>query len=120
MSGGSTAYQNGLAAEDIAVRLYEAQQGRVLARRWKRRSGEIDLIVSLGGRIVFVEVKARKTLAAAAESLSQKQQYRMFNTAQLYLAESGAGMNAETRFDVVLVDRQGGTEILENALAMGW
>ena len=54
---GSTAYQNGLAAEDIAVRLYEAQQGRVLERRWKRRSGEIDLIVSIGGRIVFVEVK---------------------------------------------------------------
>ena len=117
---GSTAYQNGLAAEDIAVRLYEAQQGRVLERRWKRRSGEIDLIVSIGGRIVFVEVKARKTLAIAAESLSQKQQHRMFNTAQLYLAESGAGMNAETRFDVVLVDRQGGTEILENALTMGW
>ena len=120
MSGGSTAYQNGLAAEDIAVRLYEAQQGRVLERRWKRRSGEIDLIVSLGGSIIFVEVKARKTLAAAAESLSKNQQLRMFNTAQLYLAESGAGLNAETRFDMVLVDRQGRTEILENALMMGW
>ena len=54
MRAGRTAYHTGLAAEDIAVRLYEAQQGRVLERRWKRREGEIDLIVSLGGRIVFV------------------------------------------------------------------
>lgn len=120
MKAGSTAYHNGLAAEDIAVRLYEAQQGKVLERRWKRREGEIDLIVSLGGRIVFVEVKARKTLDAAAFSLSAKQIERMFNVAQVYLAESGAGLNAETRFDMVLVDRQGGTEILENALVQGW
>ena len=120
MKSGATAYQNGLAAEDIAVRLYEALGGAVLERRWKRREGEIDLIVSLNDQIVFVEVKARKTLAAAAEYLSQKQQARMFNVAQAYLAESGAGLNAETRFDVVLVDRQGRTEILENALAMGW
>ena len=60
MRAGSTAYHNGLAAEDIAIRLYEAQQGQILETRWKRRSGEIDLIVSLNGLIIFVEVKARK------------------------------------------------------------
>ncbi|MBL4872077.1 MAG: YraN family protein [Rhodobacteraceae bacterium] len=84
MRSGSTAYHNGAAAEDIAVRLYEAQQGRVLERRWKRPAGEIDLIVSLNGRIVFVEVKARKTLDAAALSLSPNQIERMFNVAQVY------------------------------------
>ena len=113
-------YHNGLAAEDIAARLYEAQQGRVLERRWKRREGEIDLIVSLGGRVVFIEVKARKTLDKAAHSLSARQTERMFNTAARYLAESGLGLNTETRFDMVLVDRQGGAEILENALMQGW
>lgn len=120
MRAGSTAYHNGLAAEDIAVRLYEAQNGQILETRWKRRSGEIDLIFSLNGQIVFVEVKARKTLELAAQSISQNQQQRMFNTAQLYLSESGAGLNAETRFDVVIVDRAGQAEILENALSMGW
>jgi putative endonuclease len=120
MRAGSTAYHNGLAAEDIAIRLYEAQQGQILETRWKRHSGEIDLIVSLNGLIIFVEVKARKTLELAAQSISQNQQQRIFSTAQLYLAESGAGLNAETRFDVVIVDRAGQTEILENALAMGW
>ncbi len=119
MKSGRTAYLNGLAAEDIAARLYEDRQGRVLERRWKRREGEIDLIVEEAGVIIFVEVKARKTLEIAAQSLSQKQQLRMFEVAQLYLAESNAGMNADTRFDVVLIDRQGNTEILENALIQG-
>lgn len=120
MRAGNTAYHNGLAAEDIAIRLYGAQKGQILETRWKRRSGEIDLIVSLNGQIIFVEVKARKTLELAAQSISQNQQQRIFNTAQLYLSESGAGLNAETRFDVVVVDRAGQAEILENALAMGW
>ncbi len=112
-------YHTGLAAEDIAARLYESQQGKVLERRWKRREGEIDLIVSLGGRVVFVEVKARKTLDAAALSLSPRQTGRMFNVAARYLAESGLGLNTETRFDMVLVDRNGAAEILENALMQG-
>lgn len=120
MKSGRTAYLNGLAAEDIAARLYEAQQGKILERRWKRREGEIDLIVSIGGVIVFVEVKARKTLNLAAESLSAHQVNRMFTVASKYLAESGAGLNADTRFDMVLVDRQGGAEIMENALVQGW
>ncbi len=112
-------HHTGLAAEDIAVRLYEAQQGKVLERRWKRREGEIDLIISLGGRVVFVEVKARKTLDAAAHSLPPRQIERMFNVAARYLAESGLGLNTETRFDMVLVDRNGTAEILENALMQG-
>lgn len=120
MKAGATAYHNGLAAEDIALRLYETLGATLLEKRWRRREGEIDLIVSLNNQIIFVEVKARKTLAAAAESLSAKQQARILNVAQRYLAESKAGLGAETRFDVVLVDRHGNTEILENALAAGW
>lgn len=115
-----TSYENGLAAEEIAARLYQMQQGQILEQRWRRKSGEIDLIVELAGTIVFVEVKARKTLDAAAYALSQKQQNRIFETAQIYLAESGRGLDADTRFDVVLVDRHGRSEILENALAVGW
>ncbi len=113
-------HQTGLAAEDIATRLYESQQGKVLERRWKRREGEIDLIVSLGGRLVFIEVKARKTLNAAAHALSARQTGRMFNAAARFLAERGFGLNTETRFDMVLVDRQGSAEILENAMIQGW
>lgn len=120
MKSGRTAYHNGLAAEDIAERLYVARNGEVLERRWRRRGGEIDLIVQLDATVVFVEVKARKSLNLAAESLSQAQQKRLIDMANLYLAESELGMNADVRFDVVLVDRSGGAEIIENALSDGW
>lgn len=120
MKSRRTAYYNGLAAEDIAERLYIAQEGEVLERRWKRRGGEIDLIIRLDGTVVFVEVKARKSLNLAAESLSTAQQKRLIDMANLYLAESELGLNADVRFDVVLVDRSGVAEIIENALSDGW
>lgn len=120
MRSGRTAYYNGLAAEDIAERLYIAQKGKVLERRWKRQGGEIDLIVKLDSVVNFVEVKARKSLNLAAESLSMAQQKRLISMANLYLAESELGLNADTRFDVVLVDRSGVAEIIENALSDGW
>ncbi|MBL4806558.1 MAG: YraN family protein [Rhodobacteraceae bacterium] len=116
MSRGSTAYHNGVAAEDIALRLYEARGGVELARRWKTREGEIDLIVRLADVIIFVEVKARKTLATAAGAITEKQQLRLMNCANQYLAKY-ADLNTDCRFDLVMVDRQGVAEILENILA---
>ncbi len=113
---GSTAYHNGMAAEDIALRAYEAQGATLLARRWKRREGEIDLIVEHGGVLVFVEVKARPTLEQALGALSPAQQARLLACASQYLAKH-ASLNADCRFDLAAVDRQGQVEIIENVLA---
>ena len=113
-------YHNGLAAEDIAARLYEAQQGKVLERRWRKRGGEIDLIVELAGVLVFVEVKARKSLDDAAGAVSAAQQQRLFRMAEQYLAETDRPLDTDMRFDLVITDRNGGAEILENALAEVW
>ena len=116
MSRGSTAFHNGMAAEDIAARHYEAKGGNVLARRWKVREGEIDLIVLLEGVIVFVEVKARKTLETALHALQPAQQVRLLACAEQYLAKN-ASLDSDCRFDLVAVDRNGAMEILENVLA---
>ncbi len=115
MSRGSTAFHNGMAAEDIAARAYEAKGGKVLARRWKVPEGEIDLIIELGGMIVFVEVKARKNMAAALGALQPAQQARLVACAEQYLAQN-ANLNAACRFDLAAVDRTGCIEIVENAL----
>jgi len=115
MSRGSTAFYNGMAAEDIAARAYTAKGGKVLARRWKVPEGEIDLIVEHGGVIIFVEVKARKSLEAALDALRPAQQARLLACAEQYLA-TNVNLNAECRFDLVALDRTGHIEILENAL----
>jgi len=115
MSRGSTAFHNGMAAEDIAARAYEAKGGKVLARRWKVPEGEIDLIVELEGVIVFVEVKARKNMAAALAALRPAQQVRLVACAEQYLA-ANADLSAACRFDIAALDRTGCISIIENAL----
>jgi len=116
VSRGSRAFHNGLAAEDIAARHYIALGAVELARRWKTKHGEIDLIFQQGGVIIFVEVKARKTHDLAAGAITSKQQQRLLNCAHEYLAKH-ADMNADCRFDLAMVDGQGQCGILENILA---
>jgi putative endonuclease len=111
-SAGRTARLAGLAAEDIALRLYGG--ARLMETRWRCPEGEIDLILGSPGGVVFVEVKARRSHAEAAAALSRRQRDRLGAAAARYLAETdGAALDA--RFDVVLVDRSGRAERIENA-----
>jgi putative endonuclease len=104
----------GLAAEEAAARLYRAEGGEVLATRWRCPEGELDLVVGLPGVIVFVEVKARRTREAAAEAITPAQWRRLAAAAERFLQQRG-GPAADCRFDVVLIDRAGAVERVENA-----
>ena len=109
-----SAHHTGLAAEEAVLALYRAEGAWPLAVRWRCLEGEIDLILRVGPTIVFVEVKARRAHAAAAEAISPAQWRRLHAAASRFLAEAG-DPNAICRFDVALVDRAGGIERLENA-----
>ncbi len=115
MRSGSRAFHNGMAAEDIALRHYISRGCTELERRWKTPDGEIDLIIDQNGLVIFVEVKARKTLDMAAGAITQKQQLRLMNCARQYLAKH-ANLNADCRFDLAMIDGTGQCEILENIL----
>ncbi|RMF41490.1 MAG: hypothetical protein D6754_00920 [Alphaproteobacteria bacterium] len=106
----------GIAAEEQAERLYRDRNGTVLDRRWSCREGEIDLVVRDGGPLVFAEVRARRSLAEAAFSLTAAKWARLKKAALAYLAEHGLSPDSPMRFDVVLVSRMGETELIENAL----
>ncbi len=51
----------GAEGEDLAARWYEDHGYEVLERNWRRREGEVDLIVRQGKTVVFCEVKTRTT-----------------------------------------------------------
>lgn len=94
----------GAEAEDWAARYLQAQGLKLLARNWRCRYGEIDLILREGATLVFVEVRARRRsdYGSAAESISAAKRARLKRSAQAYLAQHkhcGA-----CRFDAVLVD----------------
>jgi putative endonuclease len=115
MSGGRRAGYAGRAGEAAAERLYLARGATVLARRWRRREGEIDLVLREGATVVFAEVKVRRTAAAAAAAIGGGQTRRLAAAAARFLAER-ALTEAHVRIDVVLVDETGDATLIENAL----
>lgn len=106
------AHFTGIAAEENVARLYLSEGGRTLAVRWRCPEGELDLVVAFASEIVFVEVKARRR--HAADAVSPRQWARIGAAASRYLAEETDG-RLPCRFDLVLVDRAGRIERIENA-----
>ena len=92
----------------------------ILARRYRTRTGEIDIVASDGGVTVFVEVKARAgdEFGGGAEAVTRWKQRRLTMMALDYLARHRLE-DTPCRFDVVTVDVVEGCpprlEIYENA-----
>lgn len=91
----------GAAAEARAEAYLVAQGLRPVARNWRVRGGEIDLVMRDGASLVFVEVRARSGLAygGAAASVTPAKQARLLHAARAYLAS--LGRTPACRFDVV-------------------
>lgn len=94
----------GTTGETIACRELQRRGYAILARRYRTRFGEIDIIARDGETIAFVEVKMRASEAfggpAAAVTLAK--QRRLGLAALEYLGRSGLE-NAPCRFDVVAI-----------------
>lgn len=82
------------------------------ATRWRCPEGEIDLVIDTPDAVIFVEVKARRGHDRAA--VTARQWARIGAAATRYLAENTDGARP-CRFDLVLVDRMGRIECIENA-----
>ena len=103
---------------EASVAQYYTPSGRsVCARRWRGRSGEIDLIARDGAEVIFIEVKQSSTHARAAEHLTERQMRRVYHAAEEFLAGEPLGLSTDVRFDIALVDGFGRIEVLENAYA---
>jgi len=85
--------------------LFLARHGLVIvARNWRRRVGEIDLVARDGDVLVFVEVRLRRRsdFGGAAASITGAKRARMIAAAGLYLA--GLARTPDCRFDAILLD----------------
>ena len=110
---GMRAARSGRAAEATARRHYEAQGAVILAERWRRREGELDLVVQMPDALVFVEVKSGRH---AAWAITPRQWARLEAAASRYILEAQTG-EVPMRFDAALVAADGTLEIIENARA---
>lgn len=93
----------GRRAETLASWWLGLKGFRTLATRWRSPVGEIDLICRRGDLVVFVEVKRRASLAAAAEAVSATQRERVVRAAEHFLARRSDLARCRLRFDALLL-----------------
>ena len=98
----------GRLGEDLALGFMSACGFTCRDRRWRRGGGEIDLVLSRPGLVVFVEVKARGpgSLGRAVEAVTPAQLRRLRLLARRWCQENAAN-GAELRLDVITVDLGG-------------
>jgi putative endonuclease len=100
--------------EDLACAELRRRGYAILARRYRTRHGEIDIIARHERTIVFVEVKARSgsDFGGGAAAVTAWKQQRIAQMANDFLAR-GRLLDEPCRFDVVAVDFAGGVPRIE-------
>lgn len=105
MHSKQTSYQIGLYSEFLA-RMYLRFHGyRILKSRYvtgkNTNRAEIDIIAKHKNTIVFIEVKAHKTIDSSWNSITPQQARRLRCAAETYLIQNH--WMGDARFDVIIV-----------------
>jgi putative endonuclease len=93
----------GEAAEALAATFIEGRGLRIIARNYRCRHGELDLIARDGETLVFIEVRRRSgnAFGGAAASIDAAKREKLLKAARHYLA--GLPTAPACRFDAVLL-----------------
>ena len=99
----------GLEGEDLACRHLAAQGYAILARNFRCRSGEVDVVAKQGSTTVFVEVKDRGSASHGDghEAVTFGKRRRIVRAARLFACARGLS-ESPLRFDVVSIDEADG------------
>jgi putative endonuclease len=98
--------ETGKLGETAAAALLESKGYRIVARNWRCRSGELDLVAEQSGTLVIVEVRTRRptgTHGTAKEAVDARKQRQVRETAQFYLYATKQ-FDVKLRFDVIAVE----------------
>lgn len=110
-------HRTGVEYEEKAAAYLEAQGYTVLARNYRNRYGELDLIAEKGAVIVYCEVKYRSSgrYGGPFEAVGEQKQKRICRVAALHYAQYGAPRDLFCRFDVIGFGPDGQLRHIENA-----
>ena len=102
-------------AEEQAASHLKQQGFRILARRAKTPTGEIDLVARRRRLLLFVEVKFRDLTDDGLWAIHPQQQRRIAKAAEAWLATQPALTNLDMRFDAIVVNAKGTLTHIDDA-----
>lgn len=108
MNRGDGRRQLGVEGEEMARCHLESCGYETEARNFRTRAGEIDLVMRDGDKLVFVEVKTRRTsrFGHGSEAITLSKQRKIHSVALAYMQQYGGGRCF--RFDAVIVTQISG------------
>jgi putative endonuclease len=104
-----TTTEKGRLGEDAAVKYLEEAGMQIVARNYRSRYGEIDIVAMDHGTLAFVEVKAWKTVDVEELEfgITGAKQRKIIQTAKSFLLNHIEYNNTPQRFDVLFFGREG-------------
>ena len=95
--------------ENLAAAYLDKFGCRVVAKNFRCRRGEIDLIVRENNAIAFVEVKYRsnENFGSALSMVTPAKQRKLIYAAQIFLQQNSKLSSLDARFDVIGITPSG-------------
>ena len=118
----TTRQQTGADGETRAAALLETSGLAIVARNWRCRAGELDIVArepGASGGLVFVEVRSRasNSFGGARASVTPAKQMRLARAAELF-RQVTRSKHLPCRFDVVVIEG-GALEWIRDAFQLG-
>ncbi len=108
---------SGRAGEAAARHILQQRGYTILRENYRAAEGEVDLVASESGEIVFVEVKTRRTrtFGAPEESITQSKAERLVAASQRYLEDTGQEQ-ADWRIDLLAIEMDASGRVVRHNL----
>lgn len=99
---------NGAAEEQLALDYLLKQGLKLVARNFRARGGELDLVLRNAQTLVIAEVRKRshRGFGSGADSVDARKQQRIILAARQFLMQHSEFSSLPVRFDVVGLDEQ--------------
>lgn len=99
---GTDTYRFGLFAEYFLIFILVLKGYKILARRFKTKVGEIDILTLKNKDITAFEVKARKSGLLSTDVVKNIQKTRIYDAVKIFLNESNKYVDYNISFSIIL------------------
>jgi len=97
------AQRYGVWTEQLAAIALRLKGYRILARNFKTKEGEIDIIARKGDLVAIIEVKARKEISQSIDAVGYHNQQRIHAASDVWLSSRKDAHLLSFRYDIIAV-----------------